>query len=194
MSAPTSSHSAHLVSRLASFETVQGYVSSLQTDTSGLHEFLRRHTETLRSLSLSFYALGLNLVLDPLMEDWDKQPCFHVTYPDLARLAFSLHDFPEGFGAKIQRSLESFWSPTLRHLDCPMVLNLEDAQSIFSTERSLQSLSIQTKVIGPDLFDVLSAKIPLLNRLEIQLVHDELAPFRLESVRDTCPLAVFFVA
>ncbi|RXW21428.1 hypothetical protein EST38_g4437 [Candolleomyces aberdarensis] len=162
---------------LRNLEVEQGYVSTLQTNTTGLHDFLTKHAEQLKYLTLLFHGLGLHLVRDKLMEDWPQQPCLHVSYPSLNKLTFGLHNFPEGFGEKIQKSLDDFWTPKLQHLKLPMTLEVDQVDVIFSNipqDVELVSLSLAVESLNPGLFDALSTRLPHLADLDIDVTSGKL--------------------
>ncbi|KAJ2912287.1 hypothetical protein MD484_g8131, partial [Candolleomyces efflorescens] len=162
---------------LRDLEIEQGYVSTLQTDTIGLHDFLIRHAEQLKNLTLLFDGLGLHLVRDKLMEDWPQHPCLHVSYPNLHRLSFGLHNFPQDFGEKIQQSLDDFWTPKLRHFKLAVNLEADQVDIVLSKipkDVELASLSLAVETLEPELFDTLSTRLPHLVDLEVEVTSGKL--------------------
>ncbi|KAF5331929.1 hypothetical protein D9611_008934 [Ephemerocybe angulata] len=162
---------------LKELEVSQGYVSTLQTETVGLQEFLKAHAETLMTLCLEFVALGSNLVLDPAMEEWDLQPCLHVSYTKLRTFRFGLHGFPEDFSEKVRLSLQDIWSPSLRRLVLDVIdppLKAADVDGIFSTvpadqDVQLASLSLVVDDITPGLLEALDNRFSFLQNVDVEI-------------------------
>jgi len=154
--------------KLRSFVAMQGYVSTLQTDTSGLHDFLSRHSDALHSLSLSFYSLGSGIILDPEMEGWTEQEFLRVSLPNLTSLTLGLYDFPAHFGEKIRKSLQGLSIPELRHLYLPMPLPLLELEEIFQDGMDIQVLTLNCTSIEAALFDLVASKLPRLLHLDLR--------------------------
>jgi hypothetical protein len=170
-----------LMPHLRSLTVSHGYVSTRQTDTSGLRDFLAKHAEALRTLSLSFHALGTNLVLDPSMTDWSEQPFLRVPYEALSKLSFQFFDFPEGFEDQLPQILDGFWNKSVKSLQLRMNspdhnLKTEDIRKVFGKvpeEVKLEALSLRVNRLNLDFFDTLSDLLPHLIELELEIPFDE---------------------
>ncbi|TFK27861.1 hypothetical protein FA15DRAFT_753881 [Coprinopsis marcescibilis] len=155
---------------LRSFTIVQGFVSTLQTDTSGLHQFLSQHSTQLTTFRVFFHALATKLTIDPLMAHWFAQPFLHVPLPSLSRLDLGLIDFPTTFPERLRDSyLQQYWT-YISHLGLRMQLAVADIDTVLSNipaDNVIRSLHVNVVLLTPELLDVLSARLPNLHELEI---------------------------
>ena len=157
--------------RLASLSLTQGYVSTLQTDTSGLHRFLTVHADTLTSLKLVFQALGKPYVKDPLMEGWFKQPCLEVALPHLRTLEFGLWDFPSSISTLLDTYLkqysDSLTSLIINNKPPPTYEDLSNIVTGFGASGVLRYLDIGVSTVPSKIFDLLSINLPSLHALSL---------------------------
>jgi hypothetical protein len=92
-------------------------------------------------------------------------------------LTFGLHNFPQDFGEKIQKSLDDFWTPKLRHLKLAMKLEADQVDVVFSNipkDVELVSLSLAVEALNPGLFDTVSTRLPHLVDLEVEVTSGKL--------------------
>jgi hypothetical protein len=164
-------HQLSRMPRLTSFSLTQGYVSSLQTDTSGLHRFLTVHAGTLISVKLVFQALGKPYVKAPLMREWFKQPCLKVALPHLRTLEFGLWDFPSSFSTPMGTYLKQYNdSLTSLIINNKPLLTYEDLNNIvtgFGAPGVLRYLDIGVSKVPGKIFDLLSINLPSLHVLSL---------------------------
>jgi hypothetical protein len=157
---------------LRSFSLIQGYVSTLQTDTSGLHRFLTVHAGTLTSLKLVFQSLGKPYVEDPRMREWFKQPCLEVALPLLRTLEFGLWDFPSSFSTLLGTYLKQYNdSLTSLIINNKPPLTYEDLKNIvtgFGASGVLRYLEVGVSMVPYyKIFDLLSINLPGLHALSL---------------------------
>ncbi|EDR06717.1 uncharacterized protein LACBIDRAFT_299840 [Laccaria bicolor S238N-H82] len=164
-------HQLSRMPRLASLSVTQGYVSTLQTDTSGLHSFLTLHADTLTSLKLVFQALGKPYVKDPLMEGWFKQPCLEVALPHLRTLEFGLWDFPSSISTLLDTYLkqysDSLTSLIINNKPPPTYEDLNNIVTGFGASGVLRYLDIGVSTVPSKIFDLLSINLPSLHALSL---------------------------
>jgi hypothetical protein len=177
--------------RLTSFSLTQGYISTLQTDTSGLHRFLTVHAGTLTSLKLVFQALGKPYVKDPLVGEWFEQPCLEVALPYLRTLEFRLWRFPSSFstllGTYLKQYNHSLTSLIIHNLQPLTYQDLKNIVIGFGVSGVLRCLEVDVSTVPCKIFDLLSINLPGLHALNLTtdgFVTTEDVPFYPDMTMD----------
>lgn len=150
-------------------------------DPSGLSFFLNSHGQTLRSLTLRVTQLsgsGIPIADEEPLETWIQTVMSQVHLPFLTSIDLTTSLLPLGAAIRCIRrftsSLQSlyFTGHVLSIHDVQQVLSEFDEPGLKGSPRALgclRVLRLGTVTLSPQLFDLISERIPYLEKLELSI-------------------------
>ncbi|TFK33986.1 hypothetical protein BDQ12DRAFT_657405 [Crucibulum laeve] len=165
--------------RLTKFSVSQLFVSMDQTDTAGLARFLDMHGRNLRDLNVQFYTKKATPAKFPEQTEWFAQPFYSVVLPRIEALSLGLLDFPawslHGTTSYISQFRDTLSSLSIKNIK----LSYEEVESLITVVAptpnvKMRHLTLVLRHISPQLFNILSLKLPDLE--ELSLKFDKIIP------------------
>ncbi|CAA7267001.1 unnamed protein product [Cyclocybe aegerita] len=153
---------------LSSFSLAQPFVSTDQTDFSGLHGFLLAHSEHLTSLSLKMNATFTHHATP---EAFFSHKSFALALPVLQHLSIHLAHFPVGYAdgmiPYIHQFAQTLVSLTLQGQFWPDHRVVAFVDSGFGLGSRLRELQMAVATFSPPLLSAFAEHLPILESLDL---------------------------